>query len=300
MKTPLHGSQMTPAITGTKETAQRRADQIKAFGHELEELERDKILLLTPEQRERIGGYHAETLKRLARQFDIDVTPAAKQMSLGMRVVSFLGALALSSAVFFFFYHFWGYFDTPVQVAILITAPLMLLGGVEFAARREKTLYFASLMGQVAFFRLRSRPHHDRPDLFHNAEPERLPRLGAFALILSRTAIACTSSSWQGRPACSAISPPQSEPGAASTGSPSGSGRRTSSSPGRSWLPRRCSPGTGRTALPARTGSTGRSPSSHRRADPFPLGRGELRAPGGHKHRTLLPGRRLWPARRGR
>jgi uncharacterized membrane protein len=68
-----------------------------------------------------------------------------------MRIVSFLGALALSAAVFFFFYRYWGLLSTTLQTSILIAAPLLILSGVEFAARRERTLYFASLISLVAF-----------------------------------------------------------------------------------------------------------------------------------------------------
>lgn len=135
---------------GSKEEAQQRADRIRLFSLELAELERDDILRLSDQQREAIAVYHGETLKRLAGQFDIDTSQAARQMSMGMRVVSFLGAIALSAAVFFFFYRFWGLFTVPQQVAILVAAPLAALAGVEFAARREKTLYFASLISLVA------------------------------------------------------------------------------------------------------------------------------------------------------
>src|SRR6266545_2865455 len=113
----------------SKDEAQQRADQIEAFSREVAQLEQDGILLLAPEQEERVGLYHAEMLTRLSRKFDIDVGQTAKQMSLGMRIVSFLGALALSAALFFFFYRFWGLLPTSAQVAILTVAPLALLAG---------------------------------------------------------------------------------------------------------------------------------------------------------------------------
>lgn len=138
-------------MPSTKDEAQHRTDQIKAFKSELAQLEQDKILQLSPEQQNQLSAYHAETLERLSRQFDVDTTIAAKQMSLGMRMVSFLGAVALSAAVFFFFYRFWGMISTPVQVTILVAAPLVIVAGVEVAARRETTLYFATLIGMVAF-----------------------------------------------------------------------------------------------------------------------------------------------------
>lgn len=137
-------------FAGSKEEAQQRADRIRLFSLELAELEKDSILCLSDEQQEAISAYHGETLKRLAGQFDIDTSQAAKQMSMGMRIVSFLGAIALSAAVFFFFYRFWGLFSVPLQVAILVAAPIAALAGVEFAARRERTLYYASLISLVA------------------------------------------------------------------------------------------------------------------------------------------------------
>lgn len=135
---------------GSKEEAQQRADRIRLFSLELAELERDSILCLSDEQRAAVSVYHGETLKQLTGQFDIDTSQAAKQMSMGMRIISFLGAIALSAAVFFFFYRFWGLFSVPLQVSILVAAPIATLAGVEFAARRESTLYFASLISLVA------------------------------------------------------------------------------------------------------------------------------------------------------
>jgi len=135
----------------TRDEAQQRADQIKIFTSELARLEEDEVLVIAPDQRARINNYHAETLNRLAQVFDIDTSIAAKQMSWGMRIVSFLGALAISAAVFFFFYRFWGLLSTSAQVAILVAAPVTIMFGAELAARREKTLYFTSLISLVAF-----------------------------------------------------------------------------------------------------------------------------------------------------
>src|SRR5258708_39868333 len=42
-----------------------------------------------------------------------------------------------------------GYLGTPAQVAVVMFAPLAALAGTEYAARRERTLYFAGLMGLV-------------------------------------------------------------------------------------------------------------------------------------------------------
>ncbi len=131
--------------------AQQRADRIQAFRAELDQVEAEGVLSLDDGQRRNLGDYHARLLTELAQRFDIDTTPTARRMSAGMRIVSFLGALALSAAVFFFFYRFWGLLSTSSQVIILVSAPLLLLLGVEVAAQRERTLYFASLISLVAF-----------------------------------------------------------------------------------------------------------------------------------------------------
>ena len=135
----------------TKEQAQRRADQIGAFAHELDELERAGVLALTGDQRQRVRAYHSDVLERFGRLYDVDRSDAQKSVSLGMRITSFIGALALSAAVFLFFYRFWGSLSTAAQVAILVGAPIVALVGVDLIGRRERTRYFTGLMAIVAF-----------------------------------------------------------------------------------------------------------------------------------------------------
>ena len=131
--------------------AQKRADRIRAFREEMQTLEAEGILALPEEHRERVARHHDDTLRRLAQSFDIDTTEAQKQMSWGMRIASFLGALALCASVFLFFYRFWGLFGTASQVALVVAAPLLAVFATELAARRERTLYVAAIAGLVAF-----------------------------------------------------------------------------------------------------------------------------------------------------
>ena len=84
--------------------AQRRADRLRIFRQELAELERQQVLALTDEQRARLEPFLEKTLGDLAAQYDIDTTESQKQLSLGMRIISALGGLALCAAVFLFFY----------------------------------------------------------------------------------------------------------------------------------------------------------------------------------------------------
>ena len=134
----------------TRAEAQGRADRVSAFARELADLERAGVLRLDPADREKLNAYHAGLLEQLGRQFDVDRTERQARMSLGMRIASLVGAITLSAAVVFFFYRVWGLLSTPVQLGVLMAAPLVLLASVEFAARREKTLYVASILAIVA------------------------------------------------------------------------------------------------------------------------------------------------------
>ena len=136
--------------SGARQDAQRRTDQIAAFGRELAELERDGVVTLGPEDRARIGRHHADLLATLTRQFDVDRTDSQRQMALGMRVASLIGAVTLSAGVVLFFYRFWGLMTTPAQIALLVATPLVLLAAVEVAARREPTRYVASVLSIIA------------------------------------------------------------------------------------------------------------------------------------------------------
>lgn len=145
------GKLRTGGAAADRRQAQQRVDRIRAFREQLDELAREGVLTLSDEQRDKLNAHLDGTLSDLAARFDVDVTDSQKQLSLGMRIVSALGGLALCLAVFFFFYRIWGALATPFQVAILILTPLVLLVVMDFAARRERTLYFTALVGLVAF-----------------------------------------------------------------------------------------------------------------------------------------------------
>lgn len=135
----------------SKAEAQKRADQIECFQSELANLEADNILSLDENQRSAMVGYHEKLLAHMAAVFDIDASRREKQLSLGMKIASFLGALGLAASVFFLFYQFWGRFPTNLQVFILVAAPLAGLSATLFAAMHESTGYFSKLLGMVSF-----------------------------------------------------------------------------------------------------------------------------------------------------
>jgi len=134
-----------------REEAQTRVEQIRAFRAELDALEAAGLLPLTPEQQQSLTGYHNQLLARLTSQYDVDATERTGQLSRGMRLLSFSGAVTLTAAIYSLVSHYWGRLDVPMQAALLAAFPLMALAGVELAARRERTLYVASLFALVAY-----------------------------------------------------------------------------------------------------------------------------------------------------
>ena len=138
------------AVPLAREEAQRRVDRIRAFREELSELERDGVLVLPREQRARLDGHHEALLDRLAQSFDVDRTEGQKRLSLAMRIASFLGAVALGAAGYFFCLRFWGGMGPVPQVSVLAAVPLAALFGMAIAARHERTLYLTLLLGLLA------------------------------------------------------------------------------------------------------------------------------------------------------
>jgi uncharacterized membrane protein len=137
--------------TSNRSDAQQRADAIRVFREELERLETDGVVRLEDAQLAAIRAHHLTLLSTLTQDFDIDRDAQTKQLSLGMRIASFLGAVALAASVFFLFYQFWGWFSPPAQVAVLITATLAAFLATLWIARKDSSGYFAKLAAMVAF-----------------------------------------------------------------------------------------------------------------------------------------------------
>ena len=165
--------------------AQRRADRIRAFREELVELEHELGSLLSPPDRTRVEAYHDGLLAELRQSHDIATSAAEQQLSLGMRIASLVGTVTLCAAVVLFFYRYWGRLLTPAQIGVLTAGPLIGLGLTEFAARRERTLYFAVLAAGVSFaaFALALTAIGGIYNL--PSSPVAYLALGAFALVLA-------------------------------------------------------------------------------------------------------------------
>lgn len=130
--------------------AQQRADRIRVFREELAQVEGELGPVLSEEARSRLTAHHEATLAELAAQWDIDRTAGEQQLSLGMRVASLVGAIALVAAVVTFFYRIWGLVPTAVQLAIVTVLPVAFVLGTDYATRRERTHYFATITALLA------------------------------------------------------------------------------------------------------------------------------------------------------
>jgi uncharacterized membrane protein len=142
---------MTDRPAPSRVEAQQRVDDIRTFQAELARLEEEGILRLDPAQQAAIRVHHAGLREQFAALFDVDRDSRAEQLSLGMRVASFLGALALAASVFFLFYQFWGHFGETAQVAILTASALAGFVLTLFIQNRDTTGYFSKLAALVAF-----------------------------------------------------------------------------------------------------------------------------------------------------
>ncbi len=130
--------------------AQRRADRIRAFRDELEQLRAEGRSPLTSEEDAALADHHDRVLAALVLEYDVDRSASAGHLSRGLRAASFFGAVTLVAAVALLVTRWWGGLSMPAQVTLLTLIPLAALGGVELAARREKTRDVAALSALAA------------------------------------------------------------------------------------------------------------------------------------------------------
>ena len=143
---------MTEIITEQSQwEAQQRTEQIKAFTEELKSLQSESDFGLTAEQTEQLNAYHSHKLAQLKELFDVDISSRSRQLSWGMKIASLFGALAMTSSIFFLFYHFWGYINTPVQVGLLITAPIVSFVAAIWLSQKEKNSYFSKIAALISY-----------------------------------------------------------------------------------------------------------------------------------------------------
>jgi len=165
--------------------AQQRADRIAAFRAELAELRRAGVIRIDAEDLAAVSRYHDRALHDLVSRFDVDVSERGKQLSLGMRVISFLGAVALAASIFYFFYRIWGVLSTAQQIGVLLGAPVLALLLTSVIAHRPGSRYFTSIAALAAFASLVV--DTTLMESIFNRAPSPLPMLawGVFAMVLA-------------------------------------------------------------------------------------------------------------------
>jgi hypothetical protein len=131
--------------------AQGRADRVAAFGEELAELRRAGLVELSAGEIAAIGRFHRRLLHDLVERYDVDTSERGKQLSLGLRLVSLLGALAFAASAFFLLYRVWGVISPVVRTVVLAAAPILGVVAAAFAARRERGGYFTSMAAAFAY-----------------------------------------------------------------------------------------------------------------------------------------------------
>ncbi len=157
VRRPPSGREVAAALPGgarlaeAMAVAQRKADRISAFREELTELRRAGLVRLDDNELAAVERHHDSELRDLISRFDVDVTERGKQLALGMRVVSLLGAVALAASAFFFFNQIWGVISIPLQIGILTIAPIAALVATDAIAKRERGGYFTSIAALFAF-----------------------------------------------------------------------------------------------------------------------------------------------------
>jgi len=128
---------------------QQRAAAILAFREEIARLEREGVAL-DAATLGRIGAHHDAELARLASRGDVDLAPAAARLSMGMRIATLLGTIALSAAYVLFVSSHWGGLGLGLQLTLVIAPPLLLIVLTHVAADLERSGYVASLLATVA------------------------------------------------------------------------------------------------------------------------------------------------------
>lgn len=107
--------------------------------------------MLTAQQQQTLQAHHGALLASFAQRFDVDRDQRARQLSRGMQIASFLGALALAASVFFLFRQFWGLFTPSVQTLLLLGAALGTLAITVWIHGKDSSGYFTKLAALVAF-----------------------------------------------------------------------------------------------------------------------------------------------------
>jgi hypothetical protein len=133
----------------SNEPKTHRAEQIHAFKREIASLKAAGILNLTKSQLNSINLYQQLELKKNNHPQDQQLTKKSKQLTLGMKIASFFGAITMSTSLFFLFCQFFWDFNLYSQLFVLVLTPLILTTASLFLVKHDK-IYYAKITATVA------------------------------------------------------------------------------------------------------------------------------------------------------
>jgi uncharacterized membrane protein len=136
-------------LDGERE-AQNRVDRITAFRAELADLEREQVLMLTPEQRAGLERHLSAVLSRLAQDYGADLTDSARRISWGMRIATLLGGTAFCAALVLFIGRIWEHLPGWVHAPLLASLPVGFLVAAEVTRGRSLSVYYRGLLAMAA------------------------------------------------------------------------------------------------------------------------------------------------------
>lgn len=134
-----------------KGKAQALINQINAFRDELTRLKKVSGFSLSQDAEKTAFTEQDAVIHELQRKFLVDVNVSEARLSLGIRVASALGAIALSLAVYFLFSEFWDKFPTALRAGVATAAPIISVLATFFVMSRDRTGYFGSIFGLLTF-----------------------------------------------------------------------------------------------------------------------------------------------------
>ncbi|HOW64607.1 MAG TPA: hypothetical protein PK256_04910 [Verrucomicrobiota bacterium] len=128
----------------------RRIDRIGLFREELAELERERALILAPEQRSHLDRHLDRLLSDFRKTYGVDSAEKARRASWGMKITALLGGSALIAAAVLFLHRIWGHLPMAIQVGMLTIIPLGVLATAALAFARQADRYYVGLLSLAA------------------------------------------------------------------------------------------------------------------------------------------------------
>lgn len=131
-------------------TGRHRAEQIRAFRDEVRSLEAEGVVALAPEAAANVHRHQEALLAGLGIDGDVDLSREEARLSVGMRIATLLGAIALSAAWAMFVREMWDDLGLVAKLVLVWVPPVLLASLTHFSVSHERSGYVASIVASVA------------------------------------------------------------------------------------------------------------------------------------------------------